>query len=125
MAEDERVITSYWQRSFLTISVIINLDSWSVINEKQGITIILIRVRSTNSYSVWSNTFLCRKKNLCQLLHIFVKVLKLLFHFDANVFIEDTSDSLQFIVTTDEIEDEIRAHIIEIGVKKPLNEHSL
>ncbi|KAM7508088.1 hypothetical protein LguiA_018541 [Lonicera macranthoides] len=53
------------------------------------------------------------KKIPCQLHHIFAKVLELPFHSDANVFIEDTSDSFQFIVHTD-----------EIGVKKPLNKHS-
>ncbi|KAM7475453.1 hypothetical protein LguiB_022696 [Lonicera macranthoides] len=43
-----------------------------------------------------------------------------LFHSDANVFIEETSDSLRFTVPTDEIGDEIRAHTVEIypGVTK-------
>ncbi|KAM7480081.1 hypothetical protein LguiA_028294 [Lonicera macranthoides] len=61
-----------------------------------------------------------RKKILRRLPHIFAKVLELPFHSDADVFIEETSDSLRFIVPTDEIGDEIRAHTIEIypGVTK-------
>ncbi|KAM7495989.1 hypothetical protein LguiA_020403 [Lonicera macranthoides] len=61
-----------------------------------------------------------RKKILRRLPHIFAKVLELPFHSDADVFIEETSDSLRFIVPTDEIGDEIMAHTVEIypGVTK-------
>ncbi|KAJ8527249.1 hypothetical protein K7X08_029726 [Anisodus acutangulus] len=62
----------------------------------------------------------CRQKKLRRLPHIFAKVLELPLHSDADVSIEETSDSLRFVITTDDIRDNIRAHIVEIypGVTK-------
>ncbi|KAL7226611.1 hypothetical protein ACSBR1_021666 [Camellia fascicularis] len=60
------------------------------------------------------------QKKLRRLPHIFAKVLELPFHSDADVFVQETSDFFQFVVNTDQIADEIRAHTIEIypGVTK-------
>ncbi|XP_024974265.1 uncharacterized protein LOC112512501 [Cynara cardunculus var. scolymus] len=64
---------------------------------------------------------ICRQKKLRRLPHIFAKVLELPFYADADVSIEETSDSLIFIVDTDDdIGTDIAAHTIEIypGVTK-------
>ncbi|XP_060178118.1 uncharacterized protein LOC132608057 [Lycium barbarum] len=63
----------------------------------------------------------CRQKKLKRLPHIFAKVLELPFRSDADVSIEETSDSLRFIIPTDDdVGNNIRAHIVEIypGVTK-------
>ncbi|KAJ9543257.1 hypothetical protein OSB04_022964 [Centaurea solstitialis] len=63
----------------------------------------------------------CRQKKLRRLPHIFAKVLELPFYADAEVSIEETSDSLIFVVDTDDgIGTDIAAHTIEIcpGVTK-------
>lgn len=61
------------------------------------------------------------QKKLRRLPHIFAKVLELPFHSDADVLVQETSDSMRFVVTTDDdIGDDITAHPIEIypGVTK-------
>ncbi|KAI3668149.1 hypothetical protein L6452_43226 [Arctium lappa] len=63
----------------------------------------------------------CRQKKLRRLPHIFAKVLELPFYADADVSVEETSDSLIFVVDTDDgIGTDIAAHTIEIypGVTK-------
>ncbi|XAR61191.1 hypothetical protein NMG60_11034824 [Bertholletia excelsa] len=67
-----------------------------------------------------ANALTCRQKKLRRLPHIFAKVLELPFCSDADVFVEETSDCFRFIIDTDEIGDDIRAHTIEIfpGVTK-------
>ncbi|XP_059302691.1 uncharacterized protein LOC132054739 isoform X2 [Lycium ferocissimum] len=63
----------------------------------------------------------CRQKKLKRLPHIFAKVLELPFHSDADVSIQETSDSLRFVIPTDDdVGNNIRAHIVEIypGVTK-------
>lgn len=66
------------------------------------------------------NASACRKNKLRRLPHIFAKVLELPFHSDSDVSIHETSDSLRFVIPTDDIGDNIRAHIVEIypGVTK-------
>ncbi|XP_004242529.1 uncharacterized protein [Solanum lycopersicum] len=67
-----------------------------------------------------ANGSVCRKKKLRRLPHIFAKVLELPFHSDSDVSIHETSDSLRFVIPTDDVGDNIRAHIVEIypGVTK-------
>ncbi|PHU16435.1 hypothetical protein BC332_17640 [Capsicum chinense] len=69
-----------------------------------------------------SNASVCRKKKLRRLPHIFAKVLELPFHSDSDVSIQETRDSLRFVIPTDDVgdDDNIRTHIIEIypGVTK-------
>ncbi|KAI3678902.1 hypothetical protein L6452_38206 [Arctium lappa] len=64
----------------------------------------------------------CRQKKLRRLPHIFAKVLELPFYSDADVSVHETSDSLKFVVDTDDddIGTDIAAHTIEIypGVTK-------
>ncbi|XP_059625887.1 uncharacterized protein LOC132268961 [Cornus florida] len=62
----------------------------------------------------------CRQRKLRRLPHIFAKVLELPFHSDADVLVEEASDFFRFVVTTDDIGEDIRAHTIEIypGVTK-------
>ncbi|KAL3531328.1 hypothetical protein ACH5RR_010650 [Cinchona calisaya] len=64
----------------------------------------------------------CRQKKLRKLPHIFAKVLELPFHSDADVSIEETSDFLKFVVATDDVRDDVRAHTLEIypGITKIL-----
>ncbi|KAL8214955.1 hypothetical protein R6Q59_027066 [Mikania micrantha] len=64
---------------------------------------------------------ICRQIKLRRLPHIFGKVLELPFYSDADVSIQETSDSLKFVVDTDDdIGTDIAAHTIEIcpGVTK-------
>ncbi|KAF3661097.1 hypothetical protein P3S67_001048 [Capsicum chacoense] len=67
-----------------------------------------------------ANTFAGRQKKLRRLPHIFAKVLELPFNSDADVSIEETSDSLRFVIPTDDAGNNIRAHTVEIypGVTK-------
>ncbi|WOG83679.1 hypothetical protein DCAR_0102856 [Daucus carota subsp. sativus] len=66
----------------------------------------------------------CRynKKQLRRLPHIFAKVLELPFHSNADVLVHETSDSLRFVITTEDaaIGDDIRAHSVNIhpGITK-------
>ncbi|KAK4720276.1 hypothetical protein R3W88_018614 [Solanum pinnatisectum] len=66
------------------------------------------------------NGSVCRKKKLRRLPHIFAKVIELPFHSDSDVSIHETPNSLRFVIPTDDIGDNIRAHIVEIypGVTK-------
>ncbi|KAI3741878.1 hypothetical protein L1987_59556 [Smallanthus sonchifolius] len=62
-----------------------------------------------------------RQKKLRRLPHIFAKVLELPFYSDADVSVEETSNSFKFVVDTDDdIGTDIAAHTIEIvpGVTK-------
>ncbi|XP_059311675.1 uncharacterized protein LOC132063227 [Lycium ferocissimum] len=62
-----------------------------------------------------------RQKKLRRLPHIFAKVLELPFNSDTDVSIQETSDSLRFIIPTDDTAgDNIRADTVEIypGVTK-------
>uniref|UniRef100_A0A251SCS3 Uncharacterized protein n=1 Tax=Helianthus annuus TaxID=4232 RepID=A0A251SCS3_HELAN len=64
---------------------------------------------------------ICRQKKLRRLPHIFGKVLELPFYSDADVTVQETSDSFRFVVDTeDDIGTDIAAHTIEIcpGVTK-------
>ncbi|KAL8100802.1 uncharacterized protein LOC141686193 [Apium graveolens] len=66
---------------------------------------------------------LLNKKQLRRLPHIFAKVLELPFHSNADVLVHETSDSLRFVITTDDNTFEhnnIRAHSIDIhpGITK-------
>lgn len=75
----------------------------------------------TFRYDIASSLTLNRQKKLRRLPHIFAKVLELPFHSDADVLVQETSNSLRFVVTTDDdIGDDVRAHTIEIypGVTK-------
>ncbi|CAN4098173.1 unnamed protein product [Withania somnifera] len=67
-----------------------------------------------------ANASACRKKKLRRLPHVFAKVLELPFHSDSDVSIHETSDSLRFVIPTDDVGDNIMARIIEIypGVTK-------
>lgn len=67
-----------------------------------------------------ANTSASRQKKLRRLPHIFAKVLELPFHSDADVSIHETSDSLRFVIPTDDVGDNFTAHIIDIypGVTK-------
>lgn len=69
-----------------------------------------------------ANALACRQKKLRRLPHIFAKVLELPFHSDADVSIEETADHLKFVVPTDDVGDDVRAHTLEIypGVTKIL-----
>lgn len=71
-------------------------------------------------YDVASSLF--NKKQLRRLPHIFAKVLELPFHSNADVLVHETSESLRFVITTDDtsIGDNIRAHSINIhpGITK-------
>ncbi|KAI5680253.1 hypothetical protein M9H77_01480 [Catharanthus roseus] len=62
----------------------------------------------------------CRQKKLRRLPHIFAKVLELPFHSDADVSIEETADFLKFVVSTNDVGEDFRAHALEIypGVTK-------
>ena len=62
----------------------------------------------------------CRQKKLRRLPHIFAKVLELPFHSDADVSIEESADFLKFVVSTDDIGEDVKAHTLEIypGVSK-------
>ncbi|KAL6005238.1 hypothetical protein ACLOJK_005800 [Asimina triloba] len=61
-----------------------------------------------------------RQKKLRRLPHIFSRVLELPFRSDADVSVEETPESFRFIVTTDDITDDVQAHTIDIcpGVTK-------
>ncbi|KAG8370730.1 hypothetical protein BUALT_Bualt13G0013700 [Buddleja alternifolia] len=61
-----------------------------------------------------------RQKKLRRLPHIFEKVLELPFHSNADVSIDETSDSLRFTAATDGIGGDVRTDTIEIypGVTK-------
>ncbi|KAF6142248.1 hypothetical protein GIB67_012097 [Kingdonia uniflora] len=61
-----------------------------------------------------------RQKKLRRLPHIFSRVLELPFHSDADILIEENPDCFRFVVITDDVGDDVRAHIIEIypGVTK-------
>ncbi|KAL8232857.1 hypothetical protein R6Q57_002635 [Mikania cordata] len=64
---------------------------------------------------------ICRQKKLRRLPHFFAKVIELPFYSDADVSIQETSESLRFVVDTDDdIGADIAAHTIEIypGVTK-------
>ncbi|MCE0481979.1 hypothetical protein HAX54_040257 [Datura stramonium] len=67
-----------------------------------------------------ANALVGRQKKLRRLPHIFAKVLELPFNSDADVSIEETTDSLRFVIPTDDAGDNIRAHTVEIypGVTK-------
>ncbi|CAN4093705.1 unnamed protein product [Withania somnifera] len=67
-----------------------------------------------------ANALASRQKKLRRLPHIFAKVLELPFDSDADVSIEETSDSLRFVIPTDDAGNNIRAHTVEIypGVTK-------
>lgn len=69
-----------------------------------------------------ANALACRQKKLRRLPHIFAKVLELPFHSDADVSIEETTDYLKFVVSTDDVGHDVRAHTLEIypGVTKIL-----
>ncbi|XP_027096355.1 uncharacterized protein LOC113763328 [Coffea eugenioides] len=69
-----------------------------------------------------ANALACRQKKLRRLPHIFAKVLELPFHSDADVSVEETADYLKFVVPTDDVGDDVRAHTLEIypGVTKIL-----
>ncbi|KAL3517591.1 hypothetical protein ACH5RR_020180 [Cinchona calisaya] len=69
-----------------------------------------------------ANALACRQKKLRRLPHIFAKVIELPFYSDADVSIEETSDYLKFVVATDDVGDDVRAHTLEIypGVTKIL-----
>lgn len=71
----------------------------------------------TLRYNIPSNL---STKKLRRLPHIFEKVLELPFHSDADVSIEETSESLHFIVITDDFGQDVRAQTVEIfpGVTK-------
>ncbi|KAL0371292.1 UNVERIFIED_CONTAM: hypothetical protein Sangu_0447300 [Sesamum angustifolium] len=62
----------------------------------------------------------CRQKKLRRLPHIFAKVLELPFHSDADVSIDETTDSFRFTAATDDISGGVRADAVEIypGVTK-------
>ncbi|KAK4357397.1 hypothetical protein RND71_023007 [Anisodus tanguticus] len=74
----------------------------------------------TLRYDFVSSLSQSSQKKLHRLPHIFAKVLELPFNSDADVSIEETSDSFRFIIPTDDAGDNIRAHTIEIypGVTK-------
>lgn len=61
-----------------------------------------------------------RQKKLRRLPHIFNRVLELPFRSDADVSIQETRDFFRFVVTTDELSEDVQARIIEIypGVTK-------
>lgn len=72
----------------------------------------------TLRYNIPSNL---SSKKLRRLPHIFQKVLELPFHSDADVSVQETSDSLRFIVITDDdFGQDVRAQTVEIfpGVTK-------
>ncbi|XP_010256078.1 PREDICTED: uncharacterized protein LOC104596551 [Nelumbo nucifera] len=73
-----------------------------------------------NSSLSQANRVMSRQKKLRRLPHIFSRVLELPFHSDADVLVEENSDCFRFIVTTDDVGDDVRAHAIEIypGVTK-------
>ncbi|XP_077240778.1 uncharacterized protein LOC143881544 [Tasmannia lanceolata] len=61
-----------------------------------------------------------RQKKLRRLPHIFNRVLELPFNSDADVIIEENSECFRFVVTTDDVGDDVRTQTIEIypGVTK-------
>lgn len=61
-----------------------------------------------------------RQKKLRRLPHIFNRVLELPLRSDADVSIQETRDFFRFVVTTDELSEDVQARIIEIypGVTK-------
>ncbi|MCL7041155.1 hypothetical protein MKW94_008770 [Papaver nudicaule] len=67
-----------------------------------------------------TNRLINRQKKLRRLPHIFNKVLELPFHSETDVLIEETSNLLRFSVSTDDLSDDVSAHVIEIypGVTK-------
>ncbi|XP_010259067.1 PREDICTED: uncharacterized protein LOC104598607 [Nelumbo nucifera] len=73
-----------------------------------------------NSSLSEANRIMNRQKKLRRLPHIFNRVLELPFRSDADVSVEENSDCFRFIVTTDDVGDDVRAHTIEIypGVTK-------
>ncbi|XP_043691454.1 uncharacterized protein LOC122642104 [Telopea speciosissima] len=73
-----------------------------------------------NSSLLEANRLMGRQKKLRRLPHIFSRVLELPFHSDADVLIEENSDCFRFIVITDDVSNDVRAHTIEIhpGVTK-------
>ncbi|KAI3926540.1 hypothetical protein MKX01_011436 [Papaver californicum] len=73
-----------------------------------------------NSTLLDTNRIINRQKKLRRLPHIFNKVLELPFHSETDVLIEENSDLLRFSVSTDDLGDDVSAHIIEIcpGVTK-------
>ncbi|CAA2963180.1 uncharacterized protein LOC111382270 [Olea europaea var. sylvestris] len=70
--------------------------------------------------SALSQANVCGQRKLRRLPHIFAKVLELPFRSDADVLIDETPDSLRFVVATGVITGEVGAHAIEIypGVTK-------
>ncbi|KAI3951183.1 hypothetical protein MKW98_028587 [Papaver atlanticum] len=67
-----------------------------------------------------TNRIINRQKKLRRLPHIFNKVLELPFHSETDVLIEENSDLLRFSVSTENLTDDVSAHMIEIypGVTK-------
>ncbi|KAK9086878.1 hypothetical protein Syun_029272 [Stephania yunnanensis] len=81
---------------------------------------ITIRYDINSSLNEAASRIMGRQKKLRRLPHIFNKVLVLPFHSDADVFVEENQESFRFVVTTDDVGSDVRAHIIEIhpGVTK-------
>ncbi|XP_042494657.1 uncharacterized protein LOC122073971 [Macadamia integrifolia] len=73
-----------------------------------------------NSSILEANRLMGRQKKLRRLPHIFSRVLELPCRSDADVLIEENSDCFRFIVMTDDVGNDVRAHTIEIypGVTK-------
>ncbi|XP_057963946.1 uncharacterized protein LOC131155055 [Malania oleifera] len=67
-----------------------------------------------------ANRLVCRQKKLRRLPHIFARVLELPFHADADVSVQETSDSFRFVAATDAVGEDVRADMVEIypGVTK-------
>lgn len=55
-----------------------------------------------------------RHKKLWRLPHIFAKVLELPFNSETDVSIEETPDFIKFMVFTDVVGEDVRAHTVEI-----------
>ncbi|CAA3025359.1 Hypothetical predicted protein [Olea europaea subsp. europaea] len=70
--------------------------------------------------SALSQANVCGLRKLRRLPHIFAKVLELPFRSDANVLIDETPDSLRFIIAVGGITGDVGAHAVEIypGVTK-------
>ncbi|KAF8392368.1 hypothetical protein HHK36_022749 [Tetracentron sinense] len=73
-----------------------------------------------NSNLSEAQRIMSRQKKLRRLPHIFSRVLELPFHSDADVLVEENPDCFRFVVITDDVGNEVRAHAIEIypGVVK-------
>ncbi|XP_058085887.1 uncharacterized protein LOC131233261 [Magnolia sinica] len=69
---------------------------------------------STIRYELDPSLSSSRQKKLRRLPHIFNRVLELPFHSDADVLVQETPESFRFVVTSDDITDDVRAHIISI-----------